>query len=225
MRIKFFLFSFFVFSFFKTFSQSSYRFGTLPSININTDLKKGWGFNFKSEFRYSFKEGIKDLEPSLENEYLLTDISFLTSKSVGLGNQIVFGFLARLEKDKLIQRYIQQFILVKKYDGYRMSHRFATDQTLDDVTEIRLRYRITTEIPLDGKLVDAKEFYLKLNQEVLHNFAPKTYDLEFRIVPFLGYKFKDNNKIEVGLDYRLDSFLKGFAQHSSWISVNWYLKI
>ncbi len=209
----------------KTYSQSTYRFGAIPSINLNTDLKKGWDVNFKSEFRHGFRKGTKGLEPDLVNEYLQTDASFLTAKKVGLGNKLAFGFLLRFREDRIIQRYIQQFILVRNFDSYRMSFRFATDETFDDSTEIRLRYRTSAEFPLNGRKVDSQEFYLKLNHEFLNNFENGNYDIETRIIPLLGYKFKDNNKLEFGLDYRLDSFLDEKPRHTAWVSINWYVKI
>lgn len=206
-------------------AQSSYRFGSIPSINLNTQFSNSWGFNFKSEFRYLFRSGLKGVRPQLENEYLQTDVTFLTNKTVGLGNKIVMGFMARIREDRLVQRYIQQYVLVRKYDGYRIGYRFALDETFDDITTVRLRFRTSTEIPLNGKNVDENEMYIKFNNELLNNFEKDNFDLEFRMIPFLGYKLKDNNKIEVGLDYRLDSFLNEQPRHTAWVSVNWYLKI
>ena len=106
-----------------------------------------------------------------------------------------------------------------------MSYRFALDQTFDEKTEIRLRFRVATELPLNGKKVDEKEAYLKLNQEVLNNFEAGQYDTELRLIPAVGYKFTDNNKLELGFDYRLDSFLNNEPRHTAWVAVNWYLKI
>lgn len=194
-------------------------------MNINTELKNGWGLNFKSEFRSVFKQGLKGLEPEIKNKYIHTDLSVLSTKKVGLGNTLAFGFLLRFREDKIVQRYIQQYILVRNYDGYRMSYRFALDQTRDDTNEIRIRYRTASEIPLNGKKVDPKEFYLKLNHELLYKFESGNFDLENRLVPLLGYKFKDTNKIELGLDYRIEDFIKNKPRHTAWVSVNWYIKI
>lgn len=205
--------------------QSSYRFGSIPSLNLNTELAKGWGLNFKSEFRSMFRQGLKDKTPLITNEYIHTDLSALVSKKVGLGNRLTGGFLLRIRDNRVIQRYIQQYILVRNYDGYRMSYRFALDETFDDLLEVRFRLRTSTEIPLNGKKVDDKEYYIKLNQEILNNFEASIYDIELRLIPLLGYKLNDNNKVEFGIDYRLDTFLNNEPRHTALVSMNWFLKI
>ena len=209
----------------KTYSQSTYRFGSIPSINLNKDLKRGWNLNYKSEFRYMFEEGIKNISPSIQQKYIHTDFSLLASKNIGLGNKFAFGFLARVTNKRIIQRYIQQFIILRNYDGFRMSYRFSADQTFGESNVFRFRYRTSSEIPLEGLKVDKSEFYLKLNQEILNNFQSNNYDMELRFVPNLGYKFKDNNKVEIGVDYRINNFLKTLPRHTVFVALNWYVKI
>ncbi len=172
-----------------------------------------------------FEEGTKNLSPSIQQKYIHTDFSLLTSKSTGLGNKFAFGFLARVTNERIIQRYIQQFIILRNYDGFRMSYRFSADQTFGETNVFRFRYRTSSEIPLEGLKVDKSEFYLKLNQEILNNFQNNNYDMELRFVPNLGYKFKDNNKVEIGMDYRINNFLNTLPRHTAFIALNWYVKI
>lgn len=108
-----------------------------------------------------------------------------------------------------------------------MAHRFSSDQTFnsENPRELRLRYRITAEIPLNGQSVDPGEFYLKLNNEYLNSWQDGEYDLEIRLVPLAGFEFTDNNKLEFGLDYRLSSFLDGSSRNSFWFNIGWYLKV
>ena len=92
-------------------------------------------------------------------------------------------------------------------------------------TEYRFRYRATLENPLNGKSIDPKEFYLKINNEYLNAFEDREYDLEIRFSPLLGLKLNERNKLELGLDYRLDSFLENKTRNHFWTSINWYLKL
>ena len=126
---------------------------------------------------------------------------------------------------EVISRFIQQFTIVRKYSQFKVSYRFATDQTFasDEATEFRARYRMTLEIPLNGTSADKKEFYLKTNLENLNSWQGSTYDLEARLVPLLGYKFTDNNKTEIGLDYRINSFIRNGSNSSFWVSINWFI--
>ncbi len=182
--------------------------------------------NFKTEARHIFQEKTDNVV-NRRQEYIHTDFSLIAAKKVGIGNKLSVGFLARVRPNDIHKRFIQQYTLVRNYDGYRMAHRFASDQTLEikNRVEVRFRYRTTFEIPLQGKSVDFKEFYLKVNHEILNRFENNSYDLGLRVIPLLGYKYTDKSKLEFGLDYRLNSFLKSGPNHTSWVSINWYLKI
>lgn len=166
-------------------------------------------------------------ESETDFNYILSDMSLITSKKVGLSNSLAGGYLLRLRGDKVIHRAIQQFTLVKKYSNFRLSHRFSTDQTFEpeEPAELRLRYRITAELPFEGATVDRGEFYVKINNEYLNSFQGKAYDLEIRAVPLLGFVFTDNNKIEFGIDYRADSFLNKQLSSNIWLNINWFVTL
>lgn len=210
-----------------TSAQSSYEAGLLPSINFNKGISKDWSLNFKIESRQLVKEGFFNDKERFDYDYLLTDFTAITSKKVGLNNAISGGYTLRVVDKDLVHRFIQQFTLTKQYTSIRLAHRFSMDQTFveERSMQFRLRYRLTTEFPLNGQSVDPKEFYLKINNEYLNIFQNKEYDLELRLVPLLGYNFNDNNKLESGLDYRLNSFIKANSSSSFWLSINWFIKI
>lgn len=200
--------------------------GTMPAINLNTNLKKRYGLNFKWESRQFIKEENKSWD-ELGYRYKLSDLSLMFSKNVGLNNALAAGYLLRIEQGNIIHRATQQYTVVDRFNLYRLAHRFRTDQTFGKTEdfEFRLRYRLTLEFALNGTHVDPKEFYLKLNNEYLNAFQSDFYDLEIRLVPQLGHAFTDENKIEFGFDYRIDSFLDSAPTHVIWLNFNWYLKI
>ena len=78
---------------------------------------------------------------------------------------------------------------------------------------------------MNGESIDPKEFYLKFNNEYLNAFERREYDLEIRFSPLLGLKLNERNQLELGLDYRLDSFLENKTRNHFWTSINWYLKL
>lgn len=209
------------------FSQQTFQVGVLPAVNLNVKVKKDWAFNTKIESRQLLQSGEFKGSVDKKYKYVLTDFSLIAGKKVGLNSRIGAGYLIRLEEGEQIHRFIQQFIIVKRMSGYRLAHRFLSDQTLSKIEtpQFRFRYRITSEIPLNGESVDPKEFYLKLNNEYINSFQDAAYDLEIRLVPLLGYDLADNNKIEMGLDYRVNSFLKSRSEHSFWVSLNWFIEI
>lgn len=210
---------------FEGYSQSNYQTGFLPSINFNKKLEKDWSINFKIESRQLIEEGEIGKNNPTNYEYLLTDFSWIASKKIKINQSIAGGYLLRIRNQKPTHRFIQQYTITKNYSGFRLSHRFVADETFDEEESIqlRLRYRISTLFPFSGLSVDPKEYYLKINHEYLNSFQNSKYDLEIRLIPFLGYAFSNTSKIEVGLDYRTNSFLENNTSNRFWFSMNWYI--
>ncbi|NHB69096.1 DUF2490 domain-containing protein [Perlabentimonas gracilis] len=202
-------------------AQSSFVLGFLPSINLNKRLPQDWSLNLKTESRQSIAK------QEFSYEYLLTDISIAASKKIGINTSIAIGYLARVDENSLKNRSMQQITFIKRYPGFRLAHRLLTDQTFakDDDAEFRLRYRISSEIPLQGSSLDPKEFFAKLSNEYLNSLQGKSYDMEIRWASFIGYAISPANKIELGFDYRIDSFIEGSSRNRVWLSLNFYTSI
>jgi len=208
-------------------AQSTYQFCALPSLNLNKKLNNDWSLNTKLESRQLFQQGEINGTTDKEYNYVLTDLSLIAANKVGLNSRIAGGYLIRFEEGEIFHRLIQQYVIVQKLSGWRLAHRIMSDQTFSKIEkpEIRFRYRITSEIPLNGESVDPGEFYLKLNNEYINSFQAKEYDLEIRLIPLLGYDITDNFKIESGLDYRVNSFLNNSTRHSYWMTFNLFIEI
>jgi hypothetical protein len=208
-------------------AQSTYQFGGLPSINLNYKFKNDWSANFKIESRQLLQKGTFNMNQDKSYEYVLTDYSLIVAKKIGLNARLSGGYLFRFREGEAIHRLIQQYTITQQLSHLRLAHRIVTDQTFSDTddTEYRLRYRLATEIPLNGQSADPKEFYIKISNEYLNSLQKKEYDLEIRFVPLLGYAATEKQKVEFGLDYRVNSFLKENARHSFWVSLNWFIEI
>lgn len=209
------------------YAQCAYQFGGLPSLNLNKKLKNDWSLNMKIESRQLFERSKINGNADKKYEYVLTDLSLIAAKKIGLNSRIASGYLIRFEDGELSHRFIQQYIIVQKLSGFRLVHRFLSDQTFStsEKTEFRIRYRITSEIPLNGELVDPGEFYLKINNEYINSLQAMEYVPEIRLAPLLGYDITDRFKIESGLDYRVNSFFKNNTRHSYWFTLNLFIEI
>jgi hypothetical protein len=138
---------------------------------------------------------------------------------------LALGYLLRVPKGKnLRNRLIQQYILVNRLSSFKLSHRFGTDQTFGGQEEavFRFRYRIAAELPLSGQSADPHEFFLKISNEYVSRLEDSAYDLELRGLGFLGYVLNPRAKLELGLDYRISSFLHQATRQRSWLAVNLY---
>ncbi len=202
-------------------AQSSSQVGFLPSLNINKELQKDWSLHFKAESRQGLING------DFNYKYLLTDFSLILATKIGINTTVAGGYLMRINRNQITNRAIQQISFVKRYPGFRLSHRISADQTFqqDDQTEVRLRYRLSSEIPLSGQSLDPGEFFLKMNNEYLNSFQGDEYDLELRFAAFLGYALAYANKLEIGVDYRIDSFIDSNPRNRFWLSLNFYQTI
>lgn len=209
------------------YAQSSFQLGALPSLNLNKKMKNDWSLNFKIESRLLFQHGEinGDVDKNFNN--VLTDFSLIGAKKIGLNSRIAGGYMIRFKEGNLYHRFIQQYVIVQKLSGFRLAHRFLSDQTFSESEELefRLRYRITSELPLNGESVNPREFYLKINNEYINSLQEKTYDLEIRLVPLLGYEITEQFKIETGVDYRINSFLTDNTRHSYWMTLNFFIEL
>ena len=155
-RLFIWIFSLCVFFPLSTSAQSTYQIGALPAINFNYKLKKNWSVNLKTESRQVLQRGDfkGDRDPSYE--YILTDNTLIAAKKVGLNSRISGGYLFRYRQGEIIQRFIQQYTITQKFSHFRLSHRVVTDQTFepDETVAFRLRYRLASEIPLNGTSAD-----------------------------------------------------------------------
>lgn len=203
----------------------STRFGVLPIINFNKTLNNRIDINTRYESRHFLFENPATKEHNFDYRYSLSDFSALIGVKTGFNSKINAGFLTRFLPNTTTYRSIQQFILKDKISKYRVAHRLVTDQTFNanEAPEFRLRYRFNGEIPLAGEKVDPKEFYLKVNTEILNSLQANTYDLEFRIIPNIGFVINKNQKIEVGFDNRFISFIYNKTRITSWVTISWFL--
>lgn len=205
------------------FAQSSYEIGVLPSLNFNAKLKNDWALNFKFESRQSMLKGDFGDETEFNYEYLLSDLSVITSKRITPLQTLGLGYLLRLRSNGVVgHRIIQQYSFVRRYDLFRLSHRLSTDQLFvkNQAPELRLRYRLSPEIPLSGQTVDIGEFFVKINNEYLLINKGANFDIEIRLAPYLGYALSKTTKLEAGIDYRINSFIDNTPSNRFWLAIN-----
>ncbi len=208
-------------------AQDRYQIGTLPSLNVNSRLSHRWSLNTRAEARQRFQSGTLRGESEREFSYVLTDVAVIVARRFGLRGRVAMGYLLRAEDGALAHRFIQQYTVMQQLAALRLAHRFMGDQTFapSEGPEFRVRYRLSTELPLQGEAVDPGEFYLKLNHEYVNSLQNSTYDLEIRAVPLLGYDATDHLRIETGLDYRVNGFVHGDTRHSFWLSLNFFVDL
>lgn len=204
-----------------TDAQSSFESGFLPSININSNFSKDRAIIFKAESRQQF------FKEDLNYEYVSTDISAGLSKKLSINTTVAFGYLLRVDNTGIGNRAFQQITFIRRYGSFNLSHRLLADQTFkkNESAEYRMRYRVSSEIPLEGQSADPNEFFIKLNNEYLNSLQDRSYDLEIRGASLIGYVISPALKIEFGPDYRVNSFINGNTRNRLWLGLNIFWSI
>ncbi len=207
-------------------AQSTYQIGILPSLTLTKKINPNWKISVNAQTRLSaYKGEFSNSETFQENfTYILTDVSVLANRKLGLNTSLAAGYLIRFRDNEQHNRIFQQFIISKKYNSFGLAHRFSTDQTfrLNQKVEFRLRYRLAFDLPLQGNKLNPNELYVKIQNEYLIALQNKEYTNETRIMPFLGYAITDKKKIELGIDYRIGSLGEKNLKSNFWCALNYY---
>jgi hypothetical protein len=198
------------------------QFGILPVINTSIKLQNEWKLNTKLEGRQLFKQHPFPKDES-QRVFERVDLEVVANKTLNAAGDLGFGYLLRRQDGKFIHRFIQQYAYTKKLYSSRLSHRFRTDQTFDEdeAVQFRLRYRASWEKPLNGLQVDPKEYYLKLNNEYLASMQYSKDNLEIRGLAVVGYTIGEDNRIEAGVDYRLEQVFSQ-VNHKLFLNIGFY---
>ncbi len=209
-------------------AQNSFEHGILPSINLNHKVNELYTFNFELETRERFANGFIGDDTIWDHKHVLTDLTLIGSKKIGLTERLNFGFLVRFREGEVVRRSIQQFTFISRMNRFNIASRIATDQTFENNEKVafRLRYRVGVELPLQGEKTDPNEPFLKFNNELIQTWQNgSTPLLEYRFGPSIGYLLKAGHVVELGLDYRNSAILNTPRRNSYWYTLNWILKL
>ena len=217
--MKFYLVGFLLFCVsLKAYAQN--EIGLIPQINTDFKIGSKWRVNSKLEgrqifFKNPFPKGLN------QKEFNRLDVELMATKSVNPSQAWGGGYLIRRADNSFTHRFIQQYAITRRLPASRIAHRFRTDQTFakDESVQLRLRYRLSWEKPLNGYELDPGEFYLKINNEYLGILQDSKGDLEIRSLASLGYEISDKNKVETGVDYRVENVVTSVPTHRLFLSI------
>lgn len=197
--------------------QTDFDSGFLPKVVVAKQL------NNKTKWVNSIETRQVIYDEKYQFTHNLVDISSIYSLKTSFNQSFNFGYILRFRDSETIHRTFQHYNFISKFSSLKIAHRIAFEQFYQTKkqTTFRTRYRVSSEKPLNGEKVDVKEFYLKLGNEYLTDFN----DLEIRITPYLGYQISKKDKIEFGLDYRINDFITSAAQSNLWFRTTWYISL
>lgn len=210
-------------------SQDFNFFGTVPNIQVDGKLSNKVDYFFQTGSEIFFLEHTGDNLAST-TEMLSLDLSTGVTFDVGPDWNFAFSLLARRrqpfsgEKGAELRPW-QQVTHITRFGKYRLRNRFRAEQRFiqrrdgDEFEfDLRLRYRLSLDFPLDGERLDDREFYLNTSAEWL--VTPTRDRAVFYSNPRgylgLGYRFDEKNRLETGPELRTRNIRENGTDENIW---------
>lgn len=196
--------------------------GFLPNLTLSYKVSDHYKFVHKLESRFP---SYNDRDEKFDFNFERFDIQNYVERKLGLFSKLSLGYQLRFRtENRYAHRTIQQLSWSTGFNTYRIGHRVRSDQTFseDRKPEVRFRYRVGFQIPLQGQQLDPKEYYLSLSDELVWSYRSPNADLENRINAKVGFYMNDKNKIESGIEWRAEEFFLDGIKHQVWFTFSWY---
>jgi len=166
----------------------------------NQKINKNW--NWHNEIQYRNYDFIGDTNQLL----LRTGIGYNLTEN---NNNVLLGY-AFVNTQKYIpnsdqkqesneHRIFQQFITKQNFGRFFVLHRYRFEERFfKDDFQVRLRYFLNLNIPINKKTLDKNAIYLSAYNEIFVNTEKPLYDRN-RIYAALGFVINKNFKVEAGV--------------------------
>ncbi|WP_339718062.1 DUF2490 domain-containing protein [Cyclobacterium amurskyense] len=201
-------------------------FGFFPEFQIGIKATEKLKIIGKIESQHGMAEKFEGKDLDVGYFHNLTDFQGFLGTKVNPFIDIAAGYQYRVNsRGDNSHRTIQQISILQLPGNYKIGHRIRADQTYApfEKNDYRLRYRISFELPIEGKSLDPGEFYLVFSDEVLYSYQAGESSVENRVVASLGHLSKEKQKFQAGIDYRTDRFFDPDLRHRTWFKFGWYL--
>jgi hypothetical protein len=165
----------------------------------NQKINQNWNWHNEVQYRnYDFIGDTNQLLLRTGMGYNLTE----NNNNVLLGYAFVNTQKYILNSDQKLEsnehRIFQQFITKQNFGRFYFLHRYRVEERfLPDDFQVRLRYFLNLNIPLNKKILDKNAIYLSTYNEIFVNTEKPLFDRN-RIYAALGFVLNKNFKIEAG---------------------------
>lgn len=205
-------------------SRQTFFTGFFPEASLTKKLSETQKLNFKIENQHLVFDNRDDSAGNPQFSHYRTDIMGFFDQSLRPGISVALGLFHRFQEGEDGNRIIQQLAILQKGRSVRVNHRFRTDQTFtrNQPLELRFRYRLSVEIPLEGAEVDPGEFYMLSSAESIFSHKGGEYEIENRLAVSLGKFFNRKEKLEWGVDYRTDGYLQDGFRTRLWAKISYF---
>ncbi len=185
-------------------AQEDFAFYTEPAIEISVKTDSPWQYDFEISYRnLTYKEASQyksiHLELSQTTSYDITD-----QHNIGLGIRYRFKEVFS-ESNHNEVRITEQYIYKHSVGVFTLKHRFRLEQRFREHLTWRLRYRLSTGIPLNHA-----KYGLEMKPNIAFLWSVTKYgkpEGEARIGSEFEQELSEHTAISLGIDYRYEDFL------------------
>lgn len=198
--------------------------GFFPEMGLNIPLTEKFKYIAKIESQHGLFTDDATNENELSYFHNQTDLQSFVEYKVTSRIKTAVGYQHRLEDGKNSHRSIQQLTWLNQFRVFRLGSRLRADQKFSPSIspEYRLRYRASTDIPLQGEKLDNGEKYFLLSNEVIFVLQGGESSIENRVVAGIGHFFNRTKKLELSIDYRTDQYFPNVNRHRIWCKISFY---
>lgn len=193
--------------------------GMMPEIAISHRFHPAWSATIKMQSQLGLYDNQNPEPDRWTYDFRRFDLQGFIAYRMNPFWSLSGGYQARFDGENP-QRSIQQLAFIQKFTRLRLGHRLRTDQTYlkNEPVAWRVRYRLSTEIALQGESVDDGEFYLIFSEELISNHQyERPWDLENRVTSSLGYYVGSKAKMEAGFDLRTGRIIVSGIRNRIWM--------
>ncbi len=198
--------------------------GLFPEMGLNIPLTEKFKYTGKIESQHGLfsDDAVNDNE--LRYFHNQTDIQSFVEYKVTSRIKTAVGYQYRIEDGENSHRSIQQLTWLNQFRIFRLGSRLRADQKFSPSIspEYRLRYRASTDIPLQGEKLGDGEKYFLLSTEVIFALQGGESSIENRVVAGIGHFFNRTKKLELSIDYRTDPYFPNVDRHRVWCKISFY---
>lgn len=165
----------------------------------NQKISKKWNWHNEVQYRnYNFAGDLQQL-------LLRTGIGYNLTEN---NNNVLLGY-AFINSQRYLpnsddksgsneHRIYQQFITRQNFSRVFIQHRYRIEERfLPDDFQIRFRYLLSLNVPINNKTMSGKTFYASAYNEIFINMDSPIFDRN-RIYAGLGYVINKNFRVETG---------------------------
>ena len=206
-------------------AQNRFSGGIMPEFSVGYSISERFSIQHKIEYQQAMFDQVED---DIYFDLQQADIQHFLEYKISPTVDVAGGYQSRFEADGFNHhRSIQQVSWISRLIGLRIGYRLRTDQTFsnDESPLFRFRIRAKSQFPLQGLEVDQGEQYLVISNEIIYMTKTQTDDFENRLNAGIGHYFNDNNKFEIGLDWRTDDYLEPGFRNRLWLKASYYLSL